>query len=784
MGAVRLKTIADLRRRRLQTGVIAAVLFLASAAATLALSILAESNAPFDRAFARANGAHLVVTYDARTDAQQLAVTRDASSVTASAGPWPVSSGSVASAGRRIGGLALSGRSTPDASIDAVTMSAGRWWGAAGEAVLDQATARRLDASVGDEIEVFPPIADKRTAATVQGHTLTVVGIAGSVSTPDPTVWMSPDDVAAIDTGNAPVQQMLYRVDPSATESDLRAAVATITAPLDVDAVGDVRTYLEVKAGVDQLADLYVPILLAFSIFALLAAAFTIANVVSGVVLTSYQAIGVMKAIGYTPTQITAILLAQILVPVVVGVVAGVMVGSVASMPVIERTAASFGLPAAATVSLPVTGAVVAISLATAILAAIGPAIRAGRLSAVAAMTRGTTPSTRAKGGRLRRLAMRLPIATPLRLGAAAGLAHPVRASMTFGALIVGVAAFTFAIGLNWSLLRVMADLGRSEASPVRVELADRSVPAANVTSAIADDPATARSVALGRVQTSVPRIGTVPFIGYDGDASWIGYAMIRGRWFQTAGEAVAPTEFFTQTGLGIGDTTTLTRGDRQVTVRLVGEIFDLADESEANLLIRGSWSDLAALYSSAAATMWEARPVDGVAADAYRSRLQDAVGNGVRVSLQEDGLADESFLLFLTVVGLLGAVLIVISLGGVFNTVLLETQQRARELAVLKAIGLTPGQVVGMVLASVAPVALAAGMVGVPLGLIAQRAVLDYMGEVAAGTDIPPAVLDVFGPAMFAVLGLSGLAIGAAGAYLPAQRAARARIAPVLQAE
>ena len=32
--------------------------------------------------------------------------------------------------------------------------------------------------------------------------------------------------------------------------------------------------------------------------------------------------------------------------------------------------------------------------------------------------------------------------------------------------------------------------------------------------------------------------------------------------------------------------------------------------------------------------------------------------------------------------------------------------------------------------------------------------------------------------------LGLLGLGIGAAGAYLPAQRAARASIAPVLQAE
>ncbi len=538
------------------------------------------------------------------------------------------------------------------------------------------------------------------------------------------------------------------------------------------------------KTGVDRVADLYVPVLLAFSVFALLAAAFTIANVVSGVVLTGYRSIGVMKAIGYTPFQVTSILLAQILVPVIVGVVAGVAVGTVASRPIIAQTASSFGLPAEAALALSTIAAVLAITLTIAVVAAIGPALRAGRLSPVTAMTRGTAPSTRPGDGRLRRLGMRLPFAIQLRLGAAAGLAHPGRAAMTLGALVVGVAALTFSLGLNWSLLRVMTDLNRSEASPVRIELADPSIPADAVTSAIEGDPHTAAQVALGRVEATFPRVGAIPFIGYEGDSSWTGYATIRGRWFAAPGEAVAPTNFFTQTGLHVGDTTTASLDGRQVTVRLVGEIFDLADESDAHLLVRGEWSDLAALDPSATVTMWEARPVDGYDLDTYRGDLGDAIGNGAHVFVQGDSSSDESFLLFLTVVGLLGAVLIAISLGGVFNTVLLETQQRMREMAVLKAIGMSPAQVVAMVLASVAPVAIAAGLIGVPLGLIAQRVVLGYMGEVAARTNIPAPIFDVFSPVMFVVLGLSGFAIGAAGAYLPARRAARARIAPVLAAE
>lgn len=59
MRAVLTKTVADIGRRKLQSLIIALVILLSSGAATLALSLLVESDAPYDRAFAAANGAHL-----------------------------------------------------------------------------------------------------------------------------------------------------------------------------------------------------------------------------------------------------------------------------------------------------------------------------------------------------------------------------------------------------------------------------------------------------------------------------------------------------------------------------------------------------------------------------------------------------------------------------------------------------------------------------------------------------------------------------------------------------
>ena len=398
---------------------------------------------------------------------------------------------------------------------------------------------------------------------------------------------------------------------PSATTNDLTTALATITRGLPSGAVASSQTYLARKASVDRTASLFVPILLAFSVFALLAAAFIIANVVTGIVLSSYREIGVMKAIGFTPGQVTWTLLVQILVPVALGAVIGVAIGSVLSQPVVADTARSFGLPTAFSLSVPVVATVLIAAFATAIVAAIGPAVRAGRLSAVRAITRGTTPSSRPDGGRLRRTALDLPLAAPVRIGLAASVAHPLRAAMTLGALTVGVSALVFALGLDGSLVRVAGQLERDQPSPIRVVTFEGAGKAGGpqlvgpgddpqavtpptaqaVDAAIAATPGTGRSVAIGQTVVTVPGLGgAIPFVGYRGDASWIGYELIRGRWFARPGEAVAPTNLFATAGLHLGDAVTMTVDGRAMTVTLVGEIFDQAPENENDLVLRGTY--------------------------------------------------------------------------------------------------------------------------------------------------------------------------------------------------
>ena len=414
--------------------------------------------------------------------------------------------------GGALDGLAVSGRPQPDASIDDVPISAGRWWTGPGEVVLGRETAEMFGLQVGRR----SPCTRRPVAG---GSRCAGSRCAGGGRRPE----AHPTDEGGggrTDPGHEPHRRRHRAVGQHAGRRGLdeprrpggnrsgrqrppgRCSTASSRRPRPRTSRRRSRpspracpptpststyTYLETKVDVDSTASLYVPILLAFSAFALAAAAFTIANIVSGIVLTSYRDIGVMKAIGFTPLQVTSILLAQILVPATIGDrrrrrrrVARQQLRPSSAWRVRSGSPATFSL------SIQVVAVVALFAIGVSFVAAVLPAIGAGRLSAVRAISSGTSPSGRPDGGRLRRLGLRLPAGIATRLGVAAGLAHPVRATMTLGALLVGVAAVTFSVGVNASLVRAIAQIDRSASSPVRAEVVDASADAEATTEAIA----------------------------------------------------------------------------------------------------------------------------------------------------------------------------------------------------------------------------------------------------------------------------------------------------------
>jgi ABC-type lipoprotein release transport system permease subunit len=127
----------------------------------------------------------------------------------------------------------------------------------------------------------------------------------------------------------------------------------------------------------------------------------------------------------------------------------------------------------------------------------------------------------------------------------------------------------------------------------------------------------------------------------------------------------------------------------------------------------------------------------------------------------------------------LLAAFLIVLGLGAVAHALMTVSQRRARELAVLRAVGLSPRQAAACVGWQAIVVAAIALVIGVPVGLVigreAWRRVADSIPLVYVGP-FSPQLLVVMVPAVLVAL----LALSVA----PAWRAAHLKTADTLRAE
>lgn len=110
-----------------------------------------------------------------------------------------------------------------------------------------------------------------------------------------------------------------------------------------------------------------------------------------------------------------------------------------------------------------------------------------------------------------------------------------------------------------------------------------------------------------------------------------------------------------------------------------------------------------------------------------------------------------------------------------IYNTFSMLVAQRTRELALLRAIGASRGQVLRSILVEAVVVAVVAGMVGIAVGAGVARG-LQLLFQ-AAGAPFPASAL-VFSPRTIVVALLVGLVITVLSALLPARRAAV--IAPV----
>ncbi|WP_026208873.1 ABC transporter permease [Catelliglobosispora koreensis] len=777
-------------RRRVQTVVIGLVVMMAVTSAVLGGSLMVASSAPFERAFAQQNGAHLTAQFDAgKATAAQLSATANASGIVASAGPFRTATVTPETdRSRKLPPITIAGRTAQGGSVDAVTLTDGRWVAAAGEIVLNN-DGRMPPGMV-------PKLASRLTLPDLPGSpTLTVVGIARTVSE-TAGGWVIPEQIETLAAAGAPVgYQMLYRLAKPDTTADVDAARAAVQASVPAEAMTGTRSWLTTKLHSAGNTVLLVPFLLAFGALGVLMAVLIIGNVIAGAVSTGTHRIGILKALGFTPAQVVRAYTVQALIPAIVGAALGMVAGNILALAVLSDTNRVYGTSDSG-VTPWVNVAVLAGALAVVALTAWAAAARAGRLRTVEVLAVGRTPGP-GRGQWASRLSARLPLPRPMTLGLAYPFARVLRSATIVAAIAFGAAAATFSVGLGSSLNQVQATESHGDVVVLPGRPMSQSGPPpgggpgpggkppeidhAAVVKAIAAQAGTAGYHSSTETEVSVAGIADpLGVSAFTGNSAAGAYQMVAGRFITGAGEIVVSTPFLTATHTKVGDSVVLTVHNTQITVRIVGEAFNPEDMGMEIVTHAGT---LAGTEAELRGTEYNVTLKPGTDVNSYVADLNTALSGVEAHAMPAEDDTAEFIVIVNALAALLTVLLVTVAALGVLNMVVLETRERVHDLGVHKALGMTPKQTISMVIASVVVTGLIGGAIGAPAGVLLQRLVIGEMGRVT-GFTLPDAVVNIYEPGQLVLFGLGGLVIAVAGSLLPAGWAARTRTATALRTE
>ncbi|HEY2599719.1 MAG TPA: ABC transporter permease, partial [Candidatus Dormibacteraeota bacterium] len=570
MNAILVKATRDLRRRRLQAAVIFITTLLASTTATMALMLISQPGDPYTVAFAAQKGAHLQVGFDSKLDPGTLAATPSLIGAAAHGGPYRSSVMQFESGGHKYVVTAM-GRDNPGGDVEQLRIVAGHWPAGDHEIALTQSFANLNHVSIGDTLKVVS--VPQQPVLTVAAEVVDIDEVRADVG--GQNAWVLASAIGSVTTQDKSFTAMNYRFASDPTNAQLQAAMDKLRASLPPGAVTNSTSYTLIRSVFNVPTQVLTGVLVAFSVLALAATAAIVANLVSGIVMSSYREIGIMKAVGFTPLQVVGVFLLQVLGPAAAACVAGIPAGTLLSQPLLSNSSQAIGLAYQPTYSPALGLLALAGALLVVAVAALVPALRAGLLKPAVVVANATAP--RGHSGRwLRRLASRAGLPRPVVLGLGDAAARPLRAILTVVAIFVGVSTLIVALGET----RGFASIYSYEGHIGSVDVAITKSPALSDVDAmrlIESQPETERVVARTTDSITVPGIADPVFSTiFRGESAKLGYLLTAGRWINGPGEVVAPRGLVEDAGLKMGDTFDATFRGATLKLRIVGEVYDV----------------------------------------------------------------------------------------------------------------------------------------------------------------------------------------------------------------
>jgi ABC-type lipoprotein release transport system permease subunit len=444
--------VRDLQRRPGQAVMLVVIMVAATAALTLGLVLGGTTAHPYQATRQATAGPDVLATdfpsgggsAPDRAALGQTAPLAHAAGVTGHSGPFPVAFPVLSFDGHTDAVLA-EGRSSAPAAVDQPELTEGRWV-RPGAVVIERSFAEALGIRAGNRI-------------TLNGRPFTVAGVAVTAAFPDNGVgflggssrWPNP---GLIWTTEATADSLATRQYPLGYVLNLRLA-----SPGAAEGFAD---RFDPGGYTDNTGGLYLipwqmvsrqdgllvaheqTILLMGSWLLALLAIGSLAIVVGGRMAQQNRRVGLLKAVGGTPSLVAAVLLTEYLALAVVAAAAGLAVGRLAAPLLTSPGESLLGTAGAPQLTLPVIALVLAAALAIAALASYLPALRAARTSTIDALADAARQPRR--HARLTTYSARLPV--PLLLAVRLAARRPRRVllgSLSIAVTVSGIVAILFA---------------------------------------------------------------------------------------------------------------------------------------------------------------------------------------------------------------------------------------------------------------------------------------------------------------------------------------------------
>ncbi len=701
-----------------------------------------------------------------------------------------------------------------------------------GEALIDPTALERSGFKVGD----FMPVLDVTTGKATP---LKIVGTAtwGSGSTFGATYLFVSDQQAKdfFTKGKDIYQSAWVATKQGADVEEVTKAVDKVL-PSDLEALSADKVAAETQKTLDQGLSFINTFLLVFAAIALVVATFLIVNTFSIIVAQRGRELALLRAMGASRLQVRGSVLFEAVIVGLIGATLGVGLGWLLAMG-INVLMASFGIDLGGTlpaISATVLIASYSVGLLVTLVAAYIPAARASRVPPIAAMTGDYQTGKSGLGKRAILAAVLIGVGAVLMAGGLGGWLPQALAMVGVGALFVllGVASASPLLGrpVTWGLGRLyramfgsvgrLAELNATRnprrtaatASALMIGLAlvvTMSIVGQSTKTSVADLISTAYrgdltvSSMAGQIAPStgdtIEKVDGVDKMyrmrqtsaQVDKGQTWFGglnpqafgkfmeMSMDSGEFTNEVNTAVVEKDFADKNDFKVGSTIKTTLGETPVSLKVTG-IYSLPEgaDFEDVLINMNTWeaADLPDVDFSYSVFVDPGENVDTVmkridkaTADQPMITVDDVESTTAQATANVDQL--------LAIIYALLALAVVIAVLGIVNTLALSVIERTREIGLLRAIGLTRGQLRRMVTLEAVVVALLGAFLGVGLGLVfgvsLQRLLVDQGLDKLA---IPWSLLGIF-------LAVS-VVVGILAAVWPARRASKLDVLQAIATE